>query len=71
MTIRKQGSGDEVLVSEMSDEELLRERDYWNELLQPAYWAHSGKYDTIASVVKEIEREINRRSHEGPPWLAD
>ena len=62
------GSGDHKLVSEMTDEELLAERDWFNALLEPAFFVSSGKYDTISGVVKEIEAEINRREHEGPPW---
>lgn len=65
------GSGDELLVSEMSDEQLIKERDYWNALLEPAFYVDSGKYDTIATIVKEIEGEITRREHEGPPWIVD
>lgn len=65
------GTGDEVLISEMSDEELVRERNFYNELLEPAFMVDSGKYDTIANLVKEIEAEMNRREHEGPPWLSE
>lgn len=65
------GTGDEVLISEMSDEELVRERNFYNELLEPAFMVDSGKYDAIANLVKEIEAEMNRREHEGPPWLSE
>lgn len=65
------GTGDELPISAMTDEELIRERDFYNELLEPAFMVDSGKYDTIAAFVKEIESEMNRREHEGPPWLAE
>lgn len=69
MTIPMCGTGDEKSISEMTDEELIRERDFWNNQLQPHFYSASGKYDITANIVKEIERELNRREHEGPPWL--
>lgn len=71
MTIPMCGTGDEKLVSEMTDEELLRERNFWNHQLTPAFYTSSAKYDIGATIVKEIEREMARREAEGPPWLAD
>lgn len=65
------GTGDEPLISELTDEELIRERNEYNEMLEAAFMVDSGKYDVIATFVKEIEAEMNRREHEGPPWLAE
>lgn len=65
------GTGDKKLLSEMTDEELLRERNYWNSQLEDQFHTSSGKYDVGATIVKEIEREMARREHEGPPWLFD
>lgn len=71
MTFKTHGSGDEKLISEMTDEELLAERNYWNAKLDDTFFASSNAYDTSATIVKEIERELNRREHEGPPWIVD
>lgn len=65
------GTGDEKTLEEMTDEELIKERDFWNKQLTPSFYASSGKYDVGATIVKEIERELNRREHDGPPWLSD
>lgn len=69
MTIPMCGTGDEKSISEMTDEELIRERDFWNHGLQPHFYTSSHKYDIGATIVKEIEREMQRRHDEGPPWL--
>jgi len=71
MTIPMCGTGDEKSISEMTDEELIRERDFWNHGLRPSFYTSSHKYDIGATIVKEIEREMARREQEGPPWLAD
>ncbi len=71
MVIASCGTGDEKLLSEMTDEELITERDFWNRQLRPHFYTSSGKYDISATIVKEIERELNRREHEGPPWIVD
>lgn len=65
------GTGDEKTIDEMTDEELLRERDFWNSQLIPSFYTSSGTYDVSATILKEIERELNRREHEGPPWTVD
>lgn len=65
------GTGDEKTIDELSDEELIAERDFWNNKLQPHFYSSSGSYDVSATIVKEIEREMLRRSLEGPPWLTD
>lgn len=65
------GSGDEKTLEEMTDEELIAERNFWNNELTPMFYSSSAKYDIGSNIVKEIERELNRREHEGPPWLAD
>lgn len=65
------GTGDEKTISEMTDEELIAERDFWNAQLQPQFYASSHTYDIGATIVKEIERELNRREHDGPPWNFD
>jgi hypothetical protein len=67
----KTGTGDEKSISEMTDEELIRERDGWNRNLQHAFFASSHRYDIGATIVTEIEREMQRRQSEGPPWLVD
>jgi hypothetical protein len=67
MTLRNEG----IDLTELSDEQLFESRNYYNVLLETAFFSHSGKYDNIAAVVKEIEEEITRREHEGPPWLVD
>jgi hypothetical protein len=69
MSFETNGSGDEKSISEMSDAELMRERNKWNTLLEQHFWTSSGQYDITATLVKEIENEINRREHQGPPWL--
>lgn len=71
MTIALCGTGDEKLISEMTDEELIRERDFYNQQLEQFFYSSSGTYDVSATIVKEIEQELNRREHEGPPWLFD
>lgn len=71
MTIASCGTGDEKAISEMTDEELLRERDFWNNQLKPHFYSSSGKYDVSAILLREIERELNRREHDGPPWAED
>ncbi len=71
MVIASCGTGDGKLLSEMTDEELIAERDFWNKRLRPHFYTSSGKYDISATIVKEIERELNRREHEGPPWTVD
>lgn len=63
--------GDEVSISEMTDEALIRERNFWNSKLPRSFHKSSGEYDAVARVLTEIENEINRREHEGPPWLAE
>lgn len=68
MTIAMCGTGDEKTIAEMTDEELLAERDFWNNQLKPHFYSSSGKYDISARIVTEIERELNRREHDGPPW---
>lgn len=62
------GSGDEKTIAEMSDEELIAERDFWNAQLKPQFYTSSHTYNVGATIVKEIEKELNRREHEGPPW---
>lgn len=59
----------ERILTDMSDEELIRERDEWNRKLPELFQASSANYDTGATIVKEIERILNQREHEGPPWL--
>lgn len=59
----------ERVLTDMSDEELIRERDEWNQKLPELFQASSASYDTGATIVKEIERILNQREHEGPPWL--
>ncbi len=71
VTIASCGTGDEKTLAEMTDEELMSERDFWNKQLRPHFYTSSGKYDISATIVKEIERELNRREHEGPPWTVD
>lgn len=71
MTIQSCGTGDEKTISEMTDEELMKERDFWNSQLLPHFYTSSHKYDISATIVKEIERELSRREDEGPPWLTD
>lgn len=71
MTISMCGTGDEKSISEMTDEELIAERDFWNNKLQPHFYTSSHTYDVSATIVKEIERELNKREHDGPPWLFD
>lgn len=71
MTIATCGTGDEKQISEMTDEELIKERDFWNHKLKPHFYTSSHTYDISATIVKEIEREMQRRDIEGPPWLAD
>lgn len=65
------GTGDEKLLEEMSDEELIAERDFWNKQLTPLFYTSSAKYDLGATIVKEIDREMARREQDGPPWLFD
>lgn len=65
------GTGDEKTISEMSDEELVAERDFWNKQLKPMFYTSSGTYDAGANIVKEIDREMLRREQEGPPWMVD
>jgi hypothetical protein len=62
------GTGDEKPLEEMTDEELIAERNFWNSQLKPMFYTSSATYDIGANIVKEIEREMNRREHEGPPW---
>lgn len=71
MTISMCGTGDEKSISEMTDEELIAERDFWNHQLTPQFYTSSAKYDIGATIVKEIEREMLRRDEEGPPWTVD
>lgn len=71
MTLQSCGTGDEKSISEMSDEELMAERDFWNKQLKPHFYSSSHKYDVSATIVKEIEREMSRREQEGPPWIVD
>ena len=71
MTIQSCGTGDEKTLQEMTDEELMTERNFWNSQLRPHFYTSSAKYDISATIVKEIERELNRREHEGPPWTVD
>lgn len=71
MTIPSCGTGDEKTISEMTDEELIAERDFWNKQLVPSFYTSSLTYDISATILKEIERELNRREHEGPPWMFD
>lgn len=71
MTIAACGTGDEKSITDMTDEELLAERNFWNNQLKPLFYTSSAKYDIGATILKEIERELNRREHDGPPWLAD
>lgn len=63
------GTGDEKTIDQMTDEELIAERDFWNKQLTPMFYTSSANYDIGANIVKEIERELNRREHEGPPWM--
>lgn len=65
------GTGDEKTIDEMTDEELIAERDFWNKQLPSQFYASSAAYDIGANIVKEIERELNRREHEGPPWIVE
>jgi hypothetical protein len=65
------GTGDEKTVSEMSDEELIAERNFWNQQLRPHFYTSSHTYDISARIVTEIEREMARRDEEGPPWICD
>lgn len=65
------GTGDEKTISEMTDEELVTERDFWNKQLIPSFYTSSASYDISATIVKEIEREMLRREKEGPPWTVD
>lgn len=65
------GTGDEKTISEMTDEELLTERDFWNSKLTVQFYTSSHTYDIGATIVKEIEMELNRREHEGPPWTVE
>lgn len=65
------GTGDEKTISEMSDEELIAERDFWNSQLRPQFYTSSNAYNVGATIVLEIEKELNRREHEGPPWTVD
>lgn len=71
MTFITCGTGDEKTLDEMSDEELIRERNFWNNQLQPHFYTSSAQYDISATLVKEIEREMLRREQEGPPWIVD
>lgn len=71
MTLSYCGTGDEKSISEMTDEELISERNFWNSQLQPQFYTSSHTYDIGATIVKEIEAELNRREHDGPPWLAE
>lgn len=71
MTLFVCGTGDEKTIEEMTDEELIRERDFWNNHLKPHFYTSSQQYDISATIVKEIDREMLRREQEGPPWLAD
>lgn len=71
MTFKTRGSGDEKSISEMTDEELIAERNHWNSALPADFFNSSHLYDTSATIIKEIDRELNRREHEGPPWLVD
>jgi hypothetical protein len=59
------------LIEEMSDKELIAFRNSLNEGLPDEFFASSARYDNRATLLSEIERELNRREHEGPPWLAD
>ncbi len=70
MTIKPAGTGDEKLISEMSDEQIIAERNYWNELLEAAFYVSSGTYDAAAAMLRELEEEMKRRDLEGPPWNA-
>lgn len=65
------GTGDEKTIDEMTDEELIAERDFWNKQLPNQFYTSSATYDIGANIVKEIERELNRREHEGPPWTVE
>lgn len=65
------GSGDEKTISEMTDEELIAERDFWNSQLKPQFYTSSNSYNIGATIVREIELEMARRDAEGPPWLTD
>jgi hypothetical protein len=59
------------VIREMTDEQLIQERNHWNALLERTFHQSSAAYDTGATIVKEIEREMTRREQEGPPWLFD
>lgn len=56
---------------DMSDETLIGLRDYYNAHLEEMFYRSSGTYDNGATLVKEIEKLLNEREHDGPPWLAD
>lgn len=56
---------------DLSDAELLRERNRLNASLEDEFYASSGRYDTRATMLRLVEAEINRREHEGPPWIVD
>lgn len=56
-------------IKEMTDEQLIQERNKWNRALPELFFKSSAMYDTGATIVKEIEREMSRREEEGPPWL--
>lgn len=58
-------------ICSLSDEELIRERNRLNAQLEEAFFSSSHVYDVNATLLKEIEREINRREHDGPPWYFD
>lgn len=57
-----------VNITILSDEALIEARNYYNSLLEPAFFVESAKYDAVATVVKEIEQEMTKRENEGPPW---
>jgi hypothetical protein len=61
----------DYIIKEMTDEELLLTRNEWNRKLPELFHTSSGDYDTGARIVREVEAELNRREHEGPPWAID
>lgn len=65
------GTGDEKCLSELSDRELMEERDRWNATLPASFFLSSASYDVASRVVRELDEEMLRREQEGPPWNVD
>lgn len=59
--VLRPGSGDELTISEMTNEELIEEYNFWNRTLQDVFWFNTGTYDHAATMIREIDEELMRR----------